>query len=170
MISPSALHILAFTSGLLASPWGLIGQEISLPLGTQAPQAHLQDLDGSPVQILDYAEPGKPTLIEFWASWCGNCRRLQPQLDRIQTDWGARINIVAVAVAVSQTQDQVKKHVEEKDIGYTYLWDADGEVVNAYEIGGTGIVVILDAAGKVAYTGSGGAQNLVGEVQKLLEG
>jgi hypothetical protein len=75
---------------------------------------------------------------------------------------------LAVAVAVSQTQDQVKKHVEEHGIAYPYLWDGEGEAVNAYEIPGTGIVLILDAEGKVAYTGTGGAQDLVGEVQKLL--
>jgi thiol-disulfide isomerase/thioredoxin len=168
MINRSVLGILVLSSGLVATPWGLAGQEVSLPLGTQAPSASLQDLNGNQVQILDYVEPGKPTLMEFWASWCGNCRRLQPQLDRIQAEWGSRINVVAVAVAVSQTRDQVKEHVEEHGIAYTYLWDGDGEAVNAYEVPGTGIVVILDGTGTVVYTGSGGTQDLVAEVQKLL--
>ncbi len=168
MTNQSPLSIVIVSLALLAIPWGLAAQDISLPLGTQAPQANLQDLDGNPARILDFVEEGKPTLIEFWASWCGNCRRLQPQLDRIQNDWGSRLNVVAVAVAVSQTREQVKEHVEEHGIEYTYLWDGEGEAVNAYEIPGTGIVVILDAEGKVAYTGSGGAQDLVSEVLKLL--
>ncbi len=62
----------------------------------------------------------------------------------------------------------MKEHVEEHGIEYTYLWDGEGEAVNSYEIPGTGIVLILDAEGKVAYTGSGGAQDLVGEVLKLV--
>jgi thiol-disulfide isomerase/thioredoxin len=165
-LSAPIAHALAL--GLLAAPLGLAGQEVSLPLGTQAPQANLQDLEGNPVQILDYVEDGKPTLIEFWALWCGNCKRLGPQLDQIQAEWGSRLNVVAVAVAVSQTPDQVKKHIEERGITFPILWDGEGEAVNAYQIPGTGIVLILDGEGKVAYSGTGGAQDLVGEVRKLL--
>ncbi|MBT8395379.1 MAG: redoxin domain-containing protein [Gemmatimonadetes bacterium] len=155
---------------VLAAQSGLGGQELSLPLGTQAPAAGLQDLDGNPVQLLDYVEAGKPTLIEFWASWCENCEALQPQLDRIHEVWGSRVNIVAVAVAVSQSQRRVKRHVEDHGIEYPYLWDAEGEAVKAYEIPGTSIVVILNGEGKVVYTGSGRGQDLVGEVQELVGG
>ncbi len=150
------------------APTGIEGQEISLPLGTQAPPAVLEDLDGNPVQLLEYAEAGKPTLIEFWASWCENCEALQPQLDQIHKDWGSQVNIVAVAVAVSQSQRRVKRHVEDHGVGYPFLWDGEGEAVKAYEIPGTSIVVILDGEGNVAYTGSGRNQDLVGEIQRLV--
>jgi len=155
---------------VLAGHTALEGQDISLSLGADAPPASLQDLEGKPVQLLDYVEDGKPTLIEFWASWCENCEALQPQLDRIQEDWGTEVNIVAIAVAVSQSQRRVKRHVDDHGIEYAYLWDGDGEAVKAYEIPGTSIVVILDGEGKVAYTGSGRSQDLVGEVQKLVGG
>jgi len=156
--------------GYSAAPPGLAGQDISLALGTEAPAAALEDLDGNPVQILDYVEEGKPTLIEFWASWCEICEALQPQLDQIQENWGSQVNIVAVAVAVSQSQRRVKRHVEDHEIQYPYLWDGEGEAVKAYEIPGTSIVVILDGEGTVAYTGSGREQDLIGEVAKLVGG
>lgn len=156
------------TLGAILVPGVTAGQDISLPLGTQAPAAALEDLEGNPVQILDYVEEGKPTLIEFWASWCENCEALQPQLDQIHAELGSRVNVVAVAVAVSQSQRRVRRHVEDHGIEYPYLWDGQGEAVKAYEIPGTSIVVILDASGAVAYTGSGRAQDLVGEIAKLL--
>lgn len=156
-------------TGLVLMPCGLTGQGISLPLGTEAPPAALEDLDGNPVQILDFVEAGKPTLIEFWASWCENCEALQPQLDQIHAEFGSQVNVVAVAVAVSQSQRRVKRHVEEHGIGYPYLWDGEGEAVKAYEIPGTSIVVILDGTGKVAYTGTGRDQKLVDAVKRLIE-
>lgn len=144
------------------------GQEVALPVGTQAPAAALEDLDGNPVELLDLLEDGKPTLIEFWASWCEICEALQPQLDEVQARFGTRVNVVAIAVAVSQSQRRVRRHVETHDPGYPYLWDGKGEAVRGYNIPGTGIVVILDGSGVVAYAGAGRDQRLVEEVEKLL--
>ena len=143
-------------------------QDISLPLGTAAPSAAMEDLDGNPVDILDFVEEGKATLIEFWASWCEQCEALQPQLDQIHAEMGDRVNVVAVAVAVSQSQRRVKRHVEDHGVGYPYLWDNAGNGVKTYEIPGTSIVVILDSSGSVAYTGTGADQDLVGAVRGII--
>lgn len=158
-------------SAALALPFtGLSGQQVSLPLGSKAPDAALEDLEGNPVQILDYVVEGKPTVIEFWASWCENCEALQPQLDRIHEQWESKVNVVAIAVAVSQTRRRVKRHVEDRGTPYPYLWDGEGEAVKAFEVSATSIVVILDGKGTVAYTGAGRNQDLVDEVAKLIQG
>jgi thiol-disulfide isomerase/thioredoxin len=143
--------------------------EVSLPIGTQAPAAVLQDLDGNEVDLLDYVGE-EPTLIEFWASWCENCEALQPQLDRIHETYGDRINVVAVAVAVSQSLRRVKRHVAGHDPGYPYLWDERGAAVRAYEAPTTSVIVILDGEGKVAYTGVGAQQDLLSAVEGILGG
>lgn len=141
---------------------------VSLPLGSQAPGAELESLDGETVQLLDFVEAGKPTLIEFWASWCEQCEALQPQLDRLQAQHGDRVNIVAVAVGVSQSPRRVRRHLEDHDPGYTYLYDARGNAVRAYNASTTSIIVMLDGEGRVAYTGVGTEQDILGAVQPLL--
>jgi thiol-disulfide isomerase/thioredoxin len=141
--------------------------EVGLPVGSDAPAAALQDLDGNPVQLLDYMDQ-RPTLIEFWATWCENCEALQPQLDRIQAKFGDRLNVVAVAVAVAQSLRRVRRHVEEHEPGYPYLWDARGAAVRAYEVPSTSVVVIVGADGQVAYTGVGPQQDLVTAVEAVL--
>jgi thiol-disulfide isomerase/thioredoxin len=160
----------ASVSLLLLVPAMLGAQEVSLAVGTQAPAAALEDLDGNPVQLLDFVVEGKPTLIEFWASWCENCEALQPQMEEIARRWKDRIKVVAVAVAVAQNQRRVKRHVEDHAPGYPYLWDAKGEAVRAYGAATTSIVVILDGDGKVAYTGVGRNQDLVGAMRAVVEG
>ncbi|MEQ9397934.1 MAG: TlpA disulfide reductase family protein [Longimicrobiales bacterium] len=160
---------LAVAVGALLVPAASSAQGVGLPLGTAAPPVMLEDLDGNAVQLLDYVESGKPTLIEFWATWCENCEELQPQLDRIQAEMGDRVNVVAVAVAVSQSVRRVRRHLEDHDPGYPYLWDAEGQAVRAYKAPTTSVVVVLDGDGTVVYTGSGGDQELIPVVMGLLE-
>lgn len=164
-----ALVAMALVSALAAAPCVAGAQEVALPIGTQAPAATLQDLDGNAVQILDYVK-GKPALIEFWATWCEKCRALQPQLDRIQAADGSRLNVVAVAVAVAQSVRRVKRQLLEHDPGYPFLWDGDGAAVRAYRAPTTSVVVILDTGGRVVYTGSGSDQDLEAAVARVLGG
>ena len=166
LMAPALVSALA----LLTSALGATAQEVALPLGSQAPAAALEDLDGNPVQLLDHVEEGKPTLLEFWATWCEQCKALQPQMDEIQARYGARVNLVAVAVAVSQNPRRVKRDVEKAGHAYPFLWDAGGEAVRSYQVPTTSVVIILDQGGKVAYTGSGSSQDLVGAVERVLGG
>lgn len=140
---------------------------VSLPYGTVGPGAEVEDLDGNKVDLIDFVK-GKPALLEFWATWCEQCEALQPQMDRIQAEFGDQLNVVAVAVGVSQSVRRVKRHLEAHDPGYPYLWDGRGAAVRAYNATTTSIVVMLDASGKVVYTGVGTEQDLVGAVERLL--
>ncbi len=162
------MALAATLAGALLLPLAAAGQGVGPALGTQAPDAALEDLDGNAVRLLDYVPPGKPALIEFWASWCEQCEALQPELDRIRSRHGDALSMVAVAVAVAQTVRRVTRHLEDHDPGYPYLWDARGEAVRAYDALTTSVVVLLDAEGKVAYTGVGPDQDLEAEVAKLV--
>jgi thiol-disulfide isomerase/thioredoxin len=158
--------LLAFTPVVRAQSTDESG--VSLALGTAAPDATLQDLDGNSVQLLNYVKKGKPALIEFWATWCELCAALQPQLDQIEAQHGKDLNVVAVAVGVAQTVRRVKRHLDDHNPGYPYLWDGRGTAVRAYNATTTSIVVMLNAEGKVVYTGVGKDQDLTGAVDKLL--
>ncbi len=167
LVSTLALaFVMSLPAGAMAQTSG--EGSVSLAVGTQGPGAALEDLDGGAVDLLDFAPVGKPALLEFWATWCEQCEALQPQLDGIQMDYGDDINIVAVAVGVSQSVRRVKRHLEEHDPGYPYLFDARGGAVRAYNAFTTSIVVILDQEGKVAYTGVGPQQDLVTAVEAVL--
>lgn len=156
---------------VLGAAWGAPGraaaQDLGLPLGVVAPDAKVQDLEGNPVQLLDLVR-GKPTLIEFWAVWCQQCEELEPQVARIQAEYGDRVNVIMVAVGVGQTPRRVRRHVDEHDPGYPYVFDARGEAVRAYNALTTTVVTLIDAQGRVAYVDAGTEQDLVAAVRTLL--
>ncbi|NNM33352.1 MAG: TlpA family protein disulfide reductase, partial [Gemmatimonadetes bacterium] len=118
--------------------------QVSLAIGTEAPDVVLEDLDGNELSLLEVVD-GRPALLEFWATWCENCEALQPQLDQIHEAHGDELAVVAVAVAVSQSQRRVRRHVEDHGAGYPYLWDGKGDAVRAYKATTTSVVVLLDA-------------------------
>jgi thiol-disulfide isomerase/thioredoxin len=158
--------LLALTA--LAAP-ALRAQDggVSLPMGTVAPDAALEDLDGNPVTLAEVID-GRPAMLVFWATWCPLCEALQPQFDRIQATYGDRMAMVAVGVAVNQNPRRIRRHLESHDPGYPHLYDAGGEAVRAYKAVTTSIVVLLDAEGRVAYTGVGADQDIEGAVEALL--
>ena len=164
--------VLTVLTLLLALPMGVRAQaggegSVSLALGTMGPGAAMEDLEGNAVDLINFTR-GKPAIIEFWATWCELCEALQPQLDQIQAMHGNEVNVVAVAVGVAQTVRRVQRHLDDHDPGYTYLWDGRGAAVRAYNATTTSIVVMLDAEGRVAYTGVGAQQNLAAAVERLL--
>ena len=165
-LSPIVLiAVLVFPSGLEAQSGG-----VSLALGTKGPTAELEDLEGNAVSLLDYVEAGKPAVLEFWATWCEQCEALQPQFDKLQERYGEQVSVVAIAVGVSQSVRRVRRHIADHDPGYPYLFDKRGAAVRAYNATTTSIVVVLDSDGKVAYTGVGTDQDVIGAVESLLDG
>ncbi|NNF27777.1 MAG: TlpA family protein disulfide reductase [Gemmatimonadetes bacterium] len=167
LLASGAFMILSFVPGSAVAQSG--EGQVSLAIGTTAPDVVLEDLDGNELSLLSVVD-GRPALLEFWATWCENCEALQPQLDQIHEAHGDDLAVVAVAVAVSQSQRRVRRHVEDHGAGYPYLWDGRGDAVRAYKATTTSVVVLLDADGTVAYTGVGGDQDLVGAVGELLGG
>ena len=155
--------------GFAFAPTALTAQDaIGLPIGTQAPAASVQDLEGKAVELLSLLPKGKPAVIEFWATWCEQCEQLQPQLDRIQKEMGSQVSVVAVAVGVAQTPRRVQRHLADHNPGYPFVFDARGDAVRKFNAATTSIVMMLDRTGKVVYADVGPEQDLVAAVKKLL--
>ena len=163
----TVLGLWCYTMLLTASASGQ--DEVGIKRGTQAPAAQLEDLDGNAVDLGDLVG-SKPLLLEFWATWCDNCEALAPAMDQIQQQYGDQIGVVAVAVGVGQSQRNVKRHLEKHPVEYRFLYDKKGNAARAYSAPTTSYVVIVDASGRVVYTGTGGNQDLVAEVEAVLEG
>ena len=144
-------------------------QEIGLELGTAGPGAAVETLDGKPADLAEYVGK-KPVLMEFWATWCGNCHELEPSLKTLHAKYGDRVEFLGVAVSINQSPARVKAYVAKNKLPWTQLFDRKGNASGAYDAPATSYVVILDAAGKVVYTGLGGKQDLEPALKKALGG
>jgi thiol-disulfide isomerase/thioredoxin len=143
-------------------------QELGIPVGTKAPGAQLETLDGKRVDLAQYLG-GKPTLIEFWAAWCTNCKALEPKLQALHRRYGDRLRMIAVAVSVNQSVQRARLYSERHGLPMTVLYDRKGDASVAYDAPATSYIVLVDAAGNVVYTGLGADQDLDAVVRKALK-
>jgi thiol-disulfide isomerase/thioredoxin len=131
--------------------------ESGLRVGAAAPIVTVNDLDGNPVDLGQWVGK-KPVLIEFWATWCSNCEELLPRLREAKRVVGDRMEFLAVNVTVNQTPERVRRYLQEHEVPFRILYDDQGTSTRAYEAPATSYLVILDARGRVVYTGVGGDQ------------
>jgi thiol-disulfide isomerase/thioredoxin len=159
-------------AGVLAALFctGDVGaQEIGLEIGTTAPAAALETLDGKPADLSQFVGR-KPVLMEFWATWCGNCHELEPSLKALYAKYKDRVEFLGVAVSINQSPARVKAYVEKNRLPWTQLFDRKGNASGAYDAPATSYIVVLDAAGRVVYTGLGGKQDLEPALKKAIGG
>ena len=146
-------------AALLLTAAPLAAQDLGLPIGSTAPAAAVPTLDGKAANLSQWI--GKtPVVMEFWATWCPNCKELEPTMAAAARKYAGRAAFVAVAVSANQSPERVRRHLARSPIPMTFVYDHDGEATGAYDVPATSYVVVLDRAGKVVYTGLGGKQDL----------
>ena len=161
LVSAAVVFMAVLSLGVLP-PAAAAAQErgdIGIALGERPELVEIEDLEGNKVSLADYVG-GRPALIEFWARWCELCEALHPQMVDAHSRYGDRVAFLAVAVAVAQSQRSVRRHLEDMPAEFPTLWDEGGRAVRAFLAPGTSYIVVLDAEGRVTYTGSGAGQDI----------
>lgn len=152
----------------LLAPVPAAAQDEGIAVGTPAPAVVVNDLDGRPVD-LGALIGRKPILLEFWATWCSVCDELLPKVRAAHQAHGDKVEFFGVNVTVNQTPDRVRRWVAQHQPPYRTLYDEAGTSTRAYKAPVTSYIVIIDRAGKVAYTGTGADQDLEGALRKVVQ-
>lgn len=150
-------RVLAGLMAALLAPGTLPAQDEGIGVGSRAPAVIVPDLDGRPVDIGRYL--GKqPVFLEFWATWCSICEDLLPRVRAARARYGDRVAFIGVNVAVNQTKDRVRRYLRQHEVPFLVVYDEEGMSTRAFDAPQTSYIVIIDAAGTVAYTGVGSGQ------------
>jgi thiol-disulfide isomerase/thioredoxin len=159
-----ALASLALTLGASVAR----AQDGGLAVGSTAPTASLETLDGKRVELGTLF--GKtPVVLEFWATWCGNCEELEPTFQQVQKKFAGKVRFASIAVAINQSPERVRRWVARHKPGRDVFYDYAGDAAEKYDAPATSYVLVIDADRRVTYTGVGGEQDLEVEIQKALK-
>jgi thiol-disulfide isomerase/thioredoxin len=144
-----------------------------LKVGSDFPNLSSFQFEGE----LPAALAGKIVMVDFWASWCGPCKKSFPALDELQKKFGGR-GLVIVAVNEDQKKSDMNHFLKENKVSFTVVRDAapDGKkLVDKVDVSTMPSTFIIDGAGKVRFIHSGfhGAdtkKEFEQEIESLLKG
>lgn len=123
----------------------------TIPLGVPAPDFSLPTPDGAVVELATYE--GRPVVLLFWATWCPDCARDLPRVERVFRDWkttaAAEAQPELLAVNIMESAHDVSAFAQEHDLPWTFLLDGDAAVSDAYFVRITPTVYLVDGDGIV---------------------
>lgn len=92
----------------------------SMKTGSVAPDFSARDTSGLEVKLSDYK--GSYVILDFWATWCGDCREENPVLSEIYAEYKNRkINgksVVFISYSFDHQEDVWKSYISQNDMGW----------------------------------------------------
>lgn len=115
-----------------------------------------KDLDGKPVRISDFK--GTPTLVNFWATWCGPCVVELPWLKQLSEHYEGRMRVVAISLDHGKKTTDIADFLERRDLGtFAGYLDESGDLAKALALRGIPTTYLLGSDGLLLYRFEGDA-------------
>lgn len=134
--------------------------------GDIAPDFTVEMLDGSKVTLS--ALQGKPTLLIFWATWCPPCRlELSKLQEHIIDHYGDKINVLPISRG--EERAKVEEYISKMDYTFAVGLDGDQSIYRKYATNYIPRCFVIDAKGKVLYSGVGYDEAIAKEVEQNIE-
>lgn len=124
-------------------------------VGQKFTDFEMQTPEGKTVKMSDYVGKGKVVLIDFWASWCGPCRREMPNLVEAYKKYKNK-NFEIVGVSLDQSGDSWKEAIKKLNITWPQMsdlkyWNCEG--AKLYAVSSIPHTVLIDGDGIILARG-----------------
>ncbi|SHN31931.1 TlpA disulfide reductase family protein [Chitinophaga sp. CF418] len=166
----------AFAAGLEAAMRKHIQEQVKKDIISEtAPAFTLKDLDGNTVSTADLK--GKILVLDFWATWCGPCKRsfpaMQKTVNKYKNDPNVKFLFIDTWERVPDPSTGVRKFIEDNNYSFQVLLDDKTTgVVGQFNVRGIPAKFIIDGTGNTRFklTGfSGGDDAAVEELSAMIE-
>lgn len=138
----------------------LIGTLEVVAVGKQAPDFTANNEDGNPVKFSEHLDgEGEYVLLDFWASWCGPCRRENPNIVRAYNKYKDK-GFDVFAVSLDKSKERWLEGIEKDSLTWTHVSDLlfwDSEPAKLYGVRAIPANFLIDKNGIIV------AKNLKGE-------
>jgi thiol-disulfide isomerase/thioredoxin len=138
---------------IAVAAWGIVAlapAASNAPLrdGAAAPVFQLDSASGKPVSLADYK--GQVVMLNFWASWCGPCRKEMPILEQLHKQYRNK-GFTLVGVNVEPNSNDAQNWLKATPVTFPILYDRESTVSKLYQVEGMPNTVIVDRKGRVRF-------------------
>lgn len=126
-------------------------QEMNNNLKATAPGTKFKDftIEGdSTVSFSQYVGKGKFTIVDFWASWCGPCRRAMPQLKELYDKYHSK-GLDVLGIAVWDKPEDTKEAIEQLGLPWPQIINAQNVPTDIYGISGIPHIMLIGPDGTI---------------------
>ena len=128
------------------------------------------DSEGKAVKLSDYY--GKPVVMNFWATWCGYCKKEMPDFQEVYEEYKDKVEFLFINSTDGSRETREKAETYLQEQGYTIpaFYDEDLDAVYTYSVNSLPTTMLLDKQGRVAAYAPGlvGKEALVSALDALL--
>lgn len=142
-----SLNVFGCNSGNNEQPEQSLDNNNSVQEEKKAPDFTLTSTDGKEVNLSDYK--GKVVILDFWATWCGPCRRGVPDLVSMQKNYGDKIAVIGISLDDDRTKKDIIPFMKEYDINYPVVYGTQDVVMDFGNIRAIPTSFIIDQNGNI---------------------
>lgn len=115
----------------------------------KAPDFTVYDREGNEVTL--YNMRGKPTVVNFWASWCPPCKEELPDFEKMYLEMGDEINFMMVDMTdgYQETREKGENYIKEQGFTFPLYFDLDQDAAYTYGIQSLPTTVFYDKEGNM---------------------
>jgi thiol-disulfide isomerase/thioredoxin len=102
-------------------------------------------IDARRVSTVDFR--GKVVLVNFWATWCAECRPEMPMLEGLHRDFGPQ-GLVVIGVNAREQKDAVRRYAGSLGLTFPLVLDPDGKINALYGVVGIPTTFLIGRDGR----------------------
>ncbi len=141
----------------------------------QLPTTQIKDVNSSKkVAFNQCFEPGKVTVVSFWATWCVPCKKEIKNIREKLADWKKEtdFNYMTVSIDESRAEGLVRSYAKSQGWDFPYFIDANSDLKRSLNFDNVPFLIIIDKKGNIVFrhTGyeEGGENEVYGKVKELV--